>query len=133
MRTEAREAVVKVLYSRSINPMDADNTKLAIFKKLAEDKKTDELTFAADLLKTIDEYENIIVSTIDKNILKFREDRLYPIDRAILMIAVAEILYFDDIPAVVSVSEATNLAQRYSTETSADFVNGVLSGVIANV
>ena len=40
------------------------------------------------------------------------------------------IKYFDDIPPVVSVSEAAGLARKYSTETSADFVNGVLSGVI---
>ena len=42
----------------------------------------------------------------------------------------AEIRYFDEIPPVVSVSEATGLAKKYSTEKSADFVNGVLSGII---
>ena len=42
----------------------------------------------------------------------------------------AEIKYFDEIPPVVSASEATGLAKKYSTEKSADFVNGVLSGVI---
>ena len=42
----------------------------------------------------------------------------------------AEIKYFDEIPPIVSVSEATGLARKHSTETSADFVNGVLSGVI---
>ena len=42
----------------------------------------------------------------------------------------AEIKYFEEIPAVVSVSEAAGLARKYSTEKSADFVNGVLAGVI---
>ena len=51
-------------------------------------------------------------------------------DKSILLIAMAEICYFDDIPPVVSVSEAAGLARKYSTETSADFVNGVLAGVI---
>ena len=36
----------------------------------------------------------------------------------------------DGIPPVVSVSEAANLARKYSTERSADFVNGVLGGII---
>ena len=57
-------------------------------------------------------------------------DAINPMDKCILLIAMAEIRYFDDIPPVVSVSEATGLARKYSTETSADFVNGVLSGVI---
>ena len=47
-----------------------------------------------------------------------------------MLVALAEIKYFDDIPPVVSVSEATDLARKYSTETSTDFVNGVLGGVI---
>ena len=51
-------------------------------------------------------------------------------DKSILLIAMAEIKYFEDIPPVVSVSEAAGLARKYSTDTSADFVNGVLSGVI---
>ena len=51
-------------------------------------------------------------------------------DKTILLIAMAEILYFDEIPGVVSVSEAAGLARKYSTEASVDFVNGVLAGVI---
>ena len=84
-------------------------------------------------LLAVEEHGEDIVRVIDSNIRNFKADRLFPVDRAVLTIAVAEILYFDDIPPVVSVSEAVDLAQKYSTETSADFVNGVLSGVIANV
>ena len=47
-----------------------------------------------------------------------------------LLLALAEIRYLDDVPPVVSVSEATALARKYSTERSADFVNGVLGGII---
>ena len=47
-----------------------------------------------------------------------------------MLVALAEINYFDEIPPVVSVSEAATLARKYSTEKSADFVNGVLGGII---
>ena len=47
-----------------------------------------------------------------------------------MLIALAEIRYMDDIPPVVSVSEATAIARKYSTAKSADFVNGVLGGII---
>lgn len=126
MRTEAREAVLKILYSETINPSDVENVKRSIFRKLTED----EFDYADRLYRTVTEHEERIVEVIDRNITNFKEDRLYPVDRAILMIAVAEILYFDDVPSVISASEATNIAQKYSTEKSADFVNGVLSGVI---
>ena len=126
MRTEAREAVLKILYAGIMNPSDVETVKKALLKKLTEE----EFDFAVALLETIEQHEDRIVEMIDANISHFKEDRLYPIDRAILMIAVAEILYFDDIPPVISASEGTNMAQKYSTEKSADFVNGVLSGVI---
>ena len=60
----------------------------------------------------------------------YLENRINPTDKSILLIAIAEIRYFDDIPPVVSVSEAVGLARKYSTDTSADFVNGVLAGII---
>ena len=61
---------------------------------------------------------------------RFADYRIYPADRAALLLALAEIRYLDDVPPVVSVSEATALARKYSTERSADFVNGVLGGII---
>lgn len=126
MRTDAREAVLKILYSEMINPVDVENVKRSIFRKLSEE----DFDFADKLYRTITEHEKRIIEVISRNITKFKEDRLYPIDRSVLMIAVAEMLYFDDIPPVISASEATDIAQKYSTEKSADFVNGVLSGVI---
>ncbi len=129
MRTDAREAALKILYAQEINPADADNVKKAVLKNLGEK----EFTFAKQLLDEIEAHEERIMELIAQNIEHFTENRLFPIDKAILMIAVAEIIYFKDIPLVVSASEATNMAQKYSTEKSADFVNGVLSGVIKNV
>ena len=129
MRKDARETALKVLYSKTINPDEAERLERGLCRKLSEEDRT----FAEQLLRAVEEHGEDIVRVIDSNIRNFKADRLFPVDRAVLTIAVAEILYFDDIPPVVSVSEAVDLAQKYSTETSADFVNGVLSGVIANV
>ena len=52
-----------------------------------------------------------------------------PADRTALLIAVAEIDHFG-VPPAVAASEAARLAGKYSTENSADFVNGVLGGII---
>ena len=88
------------------------------------------LLFAADLIATVEEHYDELLTGIEDACHHYRADRINPMDKCILLIAMGEILYFDDIPPVVSVSEATGLARKYSTETSADFVNGVLSGVI---
>lgn len=126
MRTQARESVLKILYARTINPLQEDSLKRGLFKNLEESA----FDFASQLLELIDGHEEKILSVIDDNITNFKEDRLYPVDRIILMIAVAEILYIDEIPAAVSASEASDLAEKYSTERSANLVGGVLSGVI---
>lgn len=126
MRTQAREAVLKILYASMINPESKEGSKRGIFAKLTEE----EFDFATQLMELIEGHEERILAVIDENMQHYKEYRLYPVDRAILMIAVAEIVYIDEIPAVVSANEATDMAQKYSTEKSADFVNGVLSGVI---
>jgi N utilization substance protein B len=105
------------------------NLSKKIYKKFALEREED-ILFAADLVATVEEHRAELIAGIEEACHHYRENRINPTDKSILLIAMAEILYFDDIPPVVSVSEATGLARKYSTETSADFVNGVLSGVI---
>jgi len=59
--------------------------------------------------------------------------RLFPADRAALLLAVYEILYEDDIPPPVSCNEAVELVKQYSTKKSPGYVNGILSGVMKSV
>lgn len=126
MRSEAREAALKVLYAEQFN---SDNlTELQ--KRLVKNFKPDEAEFTDKLLTCVREHKEELLGEIDSHILNFKENRLYAMDKCIMLIAVAEIKYFDDIPSVVSVNEAANLAGKYSTERSADFVNGVLAGII---
>lgn len=57
-------------------------------------------------------------------------DRLPAVDRAILRVAVWELLYADDVPEPVAVDEAVQLAKELSTDDSPGFVNGVLGQVM---
>ena len=52
--------------------------------------------------------------------------RIAFIDRIILRLALAELLFFPDIPPKVSIDEALELAKKYSTEESCSFINGIL-------
>lgn len=59
----------------------------------------------------------------------WRLERLSLMDRGILRIAAAEILFLDDIPPKVSIQEAVHLAERYGGDDSPRFVNGVLDAL----
>ena len=100
-----------------------------VFKQF-ELKNQEDVRFATALINAVDKNRAELIAGIEKACHHYLENRINPMDKSILLIAMAEIFYFDEIPPVVSVSEATGLARKYSTETSADFVNGVLAGVI---
>ena len=128
MRNAAREAALNIIFARQFNTDCMDALKKKIYKQYALEE--DDLLFAADLVATVEEHYDELLSEIEGVCHHYRADRINPMDKTILLIAMAEIKYFDDIPPVVSVSEAAGLARKYSTDTSADFVNGVLAGVI---
>ena len=130
MRNAAREAALNIIFARQFNTDNIDALKKKVYKQFALEE--DDLLFSADLVAIVEEHYDELLSGIEQACHHYRADRINPMDKSILLIAMAEINYFDDIPPVVSVSEAAGLARKYSTDTSADFVNGVLAGVINN-
>ena len=128
MRSDAREAVFKIIFADLFGNDGEKNFRCALYRqsKLSEE----ESRFAERLYQTYREHKPELSEQLAGAVTRFAEYRIYPADRAALLLALTEIDYCDDIPPVVSVSEATALARKYSTEHSADFVNGVLGGVI---
>ena len=128
MRTTAREAALNIVFSSHFNE-GTPAFKKSVYGKFKLTKEED-LLFAADLVAAVEEHKSEILEKIDEACHHYHENRINPMDKSILMIAMAEIMYFEEIPPVVSVSEAAGLARKYSSDKSADFVNGVLAGVI---
>lgn len=131
MRNAAREAALSVIFAQQFNTDCLDALKKKVFKQFKLEKD-DDILFASDLIATVEEHRVELIKGIEEACHHYKENRINPADKSILLIAMAEIKYFDEIPPIVSVSEATGLAKKYSTEKSADFVNGVLSGVVNN-
>ncbi len=73
-----------------------------------------------------DELDELIRSQADN----WRLERMPPVDRNILRLAVFEMLYEKDIPKLVVVDEAIELAKKYGSEQSSRFVNGLLDGLL---
>ena len=59
-------------------------------------------------------------------------DRMPSVDRNVLRLGVFEVLYVDDVPDAVAVSEALHLVRDLSTDESPSFVNGVLGNIVRN-
>lgn len=128
MRSDAREAAFKVVFAGLFQSETEQSFRTAVYRnaKLTEE----ESAFAERLVSCVGEHREEFLNRLSAQVERFAENRIFPVDKAILLVALAEINYFDDIPPVVSVSEAAALARKYSTEKSPDFVNGVLAGVI---
>jgi N utilization substance protein B len=56
-------------------------------------------------------------------------DRVAIIDRLVLQMMITEMVFFDDVPPKVSISEGVEISKKYSTPDSGGFVNGILDSV----
>ncbi|MDX1673185.1 MAG: transcription antitermination factor NusB [Longimicrobiales bacterium] len=82
------------------------------------------------LVTTVAEHRRPIDAALQEAISNWRIERLSVIDRNVLRLGAAEMLYLDDIPPRVSIREALKLAERYGTDESPRFVNGVLDALM---
>ncbi|MDE7439890.1 MAG: transcription antitermination protein NusB, partial [Clostridia bacterium] len=107
---------------------EVEETKRSVIglEKLNEN----DIAYLNGVLSSVKEHKPELTKIIDERSRLFPESRLFPADRSILFIAIAEILYFNDIPSAVSVNEAANIASKYSSEKSATFISGILSEII---
>lgn len=129
MRTKARETAFKILFSSQFNGPVEKNFRQGMYK--AGGLTEDDIRYCDRVIELTLEHSAEISAIIDKKSVAFPESRIFPADKSILSIAIAEILYLDDVPDKVAVSEAANLASMYSSEKSASFISGILSSVIA--
>ncbi|RMF21881.1 MAG: transcription antitermination protein NusB [Cyanobacteria bacterium J083] len=85
--------------------------------------------YAIEIISTVQENKKTIEEKIESVLVAWQLARLPQVDRNILQIAVAEILFLE-IPSKVAINEAVKLAKRYSDEDGFRFINGVLGKVV---
>jgi N utilization substance protein B len=124
-RRQARELALSLLY-------EADAKSATPASVLAE-FPIDPDPFAADLVAGVGDHQ----SEIDDLIRRFAKDwtleRMPVVDRNLLRIGTYELLRRPDVPTAAVISEAVELARRYSTEESGRFVNGMLARIATEV
>jgi N utilization substance protein B len=128
-RRQAREWAVQFLFQTEFNPGDLE-AALAVFWN-DEEKKPQERdrTYVDEVVRGVLEKQREIDRTISKYTDNWDVDRLGVLDRTVLRVAVYEMLFRSDIPPVVSINEAVEIAKAYSGKESGRFVNGVLDRI----
>jgi N utilization substance protein B len=87
------------------------------------------VTFALELLYGVRNHRTEIDQVLSKHAANWSLKRMTTIDRNILRISAYEIL-FGDVPGRVSINEAIELAKRYGSRNSGQFVNGILDRIL---
>ncbi|MCR5544526.1 MAG: transcription antitermination factor NusB [Eubacterium sp.] len=126
-RHELREVIFKRIFQLPFQGEEVPQIDITEDYKVKED----DLLYINDKVEAIIEKLDTIDESIEKNSNGWKTTRMGKAELAILRVAVYEIKYDDDIPDKVAVNEAVELAKEYCDEKSAPFINGVLSGVIA--
>ena len=126
-RRKAREYAIQALYIYELgNPSSQNLTDLAwVDKSIAHDIRL----FAVSLISGTLEHINEIDALIIKYSRNWKFERISIVDKAILRICLFSLLYLEDIPAVVTIDEGIELGKIYGSETSGQFINGILDAV----
>lgn len=122
----------RILAVQNIYPVRINlSPPMGAFKNLIRDKEynKESVEFATQLVEKatehLDEIDNIIKEVIEN----WEWSRVCAMDKAILGIAVTELLYFPENPPKVVINEAIEIAKEYSTEKSDKFINGLLDRI----
>jgi N utilization substance protein B len=125
-RSKARKRALDVLYAaemRGEQPVEALDAAIA-----AGEGPTNPYT--ETLVRGVTEHRERIDELLGQYAQGWTLDRMPAVDRTTLRIGVFELLYVDDVPPAVAVSEAVALVRDLSTDDSPAYVNGVLGSML---
>ncbi|AYA76974.1 transcription antitermination factor NusB [Bacillus sp. Y1] len=123
-RRTAREKALQALFQIDMSEADP---KEAILHVLEEERGDD---YLSNLVSGVVEHKNEIDEMIKEHLEKWTIERIAPVDRNLLRLAVYELVYMkEEVPANVVIDEAIEIAKVFGDEHASRFVNGVLSKI----
>ncbi len=120
-RREARERALSLLY-------EAEQRAIVPVASILDDLPVAPEAFAAGLVVGVSDHLDVIDATITRLSVSWPLERMPAIDRALLRLGIYE-LTETEVPTGAVISEAVELAKRYSTDDSHKFINGILARV----
>jgi N utilization substance protein B len=128
-RREGREAAVQLLFHWDMNVRQPlEEADLDGFWQLrTANQATKE--FATRVAAGVIAEQGTIDEKITRYTANYELKRISAVDRNILRVAIYEMLFCNDVPPIVAINEAIDIAKKFGTEESGKFVNGVLDRV----
>ncbi len=125
-RSKARKRALDVLFEAELRSQPV----LDVLAERAEDQIPPLPAYAADLVRGVHAHAERIDELLAEYAQGWALERMPAVDRNILRIGTYELLWADDVPDAVAISEAVRLARDLSTEGSPAFVNGLLARLL---
>ena len=124
-RRVERERVLSLLYEAEMKDVGIEE----VLRQLPV--RPDE--FIVETVTGVDAETADIDVAVDKHAIDWTTDRMASLDRSIIRIGAWELIHRPELPVAVIISEAVELAKRFSTEESGKFINGVLASLANEV
>lgn len=126
-RRKARELALQILYQIETRKTSTEEALEVIFSRYRFKPEVRE--FAETLVRGSHHFILPLNSLIKKYAKNWTLDRMATLDRNILRLAIYELLFLENVPPIVSINEAVEIAKRYGTDDSGKFVNGILDKI----
>src|SRR6185312_1253535 len=130
-RHQARKRAVDLLFeaeARGLTPAEVADERDALAARQTDVKPLN--AYTVTVARGVTQHATHIDDLISAHLQGWTLDRLPAVDRAVLRVAVWELLHANDVPEPVAVDEAVELAKKLSTDESPGFVNGVLGQIM---
>jgi transcription antitermination protein NusB len=127
-RRKSRELALQMLFQADMGKQQPDDVRKTFWRERGG-LDAEVQGFADDLFRVASQRAPEIDVLIESHAENWRMDRMAAVDRNILRAAVAELLGFPDTPRAVVINEALEIARRFSSPESVQFLNGVLDSV----
>ena len=130
-RHQARKRAVDLLFeaeARGLTPAEIAEGRATL--AVGDSEMSTLNPYTVTVARGVTEHSAHVDDLISAHLQGWTLDRLPAVDRAVLRVAVWELLYAEDVPEPVAVDEAVELAKSLSTDESPGFVNGVLGQVM---
>ncbi|MGL5354049.1 MAG: transcription antitermination factor NusB [Clostridium sp.] len=132
-RKKSRELAMELLFGMTLSKNTLEETMENFIEDYELKLSTLDIEYIRNILKVVEENKGVLDEKITTALVNWKLDRISKVNLTILRLAVAEMLYLDDVPEKVAINEALELTKMYSDEKSVSFVNGVLDNAFKNL
>jgi N utilization substance protein B len=127
-RRKSRELVLQMLFQADMGKQTPEQVRLTFWGE-HNSAQEDVRGFADDLFRVATDRCADVDALIERHAEHWRMERMAAVDRNLLRAAVAEMMGFPATPRAVVINEALEIARRFSSPESVQFINGVLDSV----